>query len=199
MRATAKKSKTSKASNAPKFKKTAQKSATTRKPRQAKAEPATPALSSSSSSPTSDPTVQARVAALSAAFTALGARDPQRWAQSQIDHGLDQIGRFVFLRAAWAQVASAKALKQVDKQGGDGAALLHKLRRTGVSDDDLVAFGRMMQVKLLVDLCQTIDDPSDNDEGIRWGLWRMDKRGLPLWQLPDLRLDVLEVDPADDE
>jgi hypothetical protein len=140
-----------------------------------------------------------RVAALTAAFTALGAREPERWAASHIDHGLDQLGRFVLLRALWEQVIDQPSLRAWREQGGEGSALINQLLATGVDEASLLAFGRHMQTQLLVDICQILDDPNDNDEGIRWGLWRMDKRGMPLWQLPDLRLDVLEVDPADDE
>ena len=73
-----------------------------------------------------------------------------------------------------------------------------RLLLSGAREADIVQLVRAMQVQLLVDLTQILDDPSDNDEGVRWGLWRMDRRGLPLWQLADLRLDVLDVDPADD-
>ena len=147
-----------------------------------------------------DDVIAARVAALTHAFAALGAQDPERWAKSHVQEGIDQIGRFVFLRALWSHVV--KDGRFVDKQRKDQTALrpvVDRLLSCGASEDDLVRLVRALQVQLLVDVCQILDDPSDNDEGVRWGLWRMDKRGLPLWQLPELRLDVLDVDPLAEE
>ena len=141
----------------------------------------------------------ARVEALSSVFTALGAREPERWARSHVEHGLDQIGRYVFLRALWSRVVKdGRFLDKLRHDPGETRAVVERLLMAGAREADLVALVRALQVHLLVDVAQILDDPSDNDEGVRWGLWRMDKRGLPLWQLPDLRLDLLEVDPADD-
>ncbi len=159
-----------------------------------------PAMAATSSPLTSstDP-LAARVEALSSVFTALGAREPERWARSHVEHGLDQIGRYVFLRALWSRVVKdGRFLDKLRHDPGETRAVVERLLVAGAREADLVALVRALQVHLLVDVAQILDDPSDNDEGVRWGLWRMDKRGLPLWQLPDLRLDLLEVDPADD-
>lgn len=143
--------------------------------------------------------VAARVEALTGVFTALGARDPERWARAHVEHGLDQIGRFVFLKALWNRVArDGRFLDRLRRDVGESHEVVERLLMCGAREADLVQLVRQMQVQLLVDMMQILDDPSDNDEGVRWGLWRMDRRGLPLWQLADLRLDVLDVDPADD-
>ncbi len=148
---------------------------------------------------TSPDGLSARVEALTGVFTALGARDPERWARAHVEHGHDQIGRFVFLKGLWGRVArDGRFLDRMRRDPGESRDLVERLLMSGVDEADLVQLVRAMQVQLLVDFSQILDDPSDNDEGIRWGLWRMDRRGLPLWQLSDLRLDVLEVDPADD-
>ncbi len=154
-----------------------------------------PALATtSSSSPTA-----ARVEALTGVFTALGAREPERWAQAHVELGLDQIGRFVFLRALWNRVVKdGRFLDRLRRDPGPTRDVVQQLLMAGVPEEHLVTLVRAMQVQLLVDVAQILDDPSDNDEGVRWGLWRMDRRGLPLWQLPDLRLDILDVDPIDD-
>ena len=118
---------------------------------------------------------------------------------AEVEHGLDQIGRYVFLRALWSRVVKdGRFLDKLRHDPGETRAVVERLLVAGAREADLVALVRALQVHLLVDVAQILDDPSDNDEGVRWGLWRMDKRGLPLWQLPDLRLDLLEVDPADD-
>ncbi len=132
-------------------------------------------------------------------FTALGAPKPERWARSHVEDGVDQIGRFVFLRALWGRVVKdGRFLDKLRKGATELTPVVERLLLAGVAEDDIVSLVRALQVRVLVDVAQILDDPSDNDEGVRWGVWRMDKRGLPLWQLSDLRLDILDVDPLDD-
>lgn len=141
----------------------------------------------------------ARIEALTSAFTALGAPRPERWARSHVEDGVDQIGRFIFLRALWGRVVKdGRFLDKLRKDKSDLTPVVERLILSGAAEADLVALVRALQVQVLVDVAQILDDPHDNDEGVRWGVWRMDKRGLPLWQLGDLRLDLLDVDPLDD-
>jgi hypothetical protein len=37
-------------------------------------------------------------------FRALGADEPESWARSQVEEGIPQYARFVFLRQAWTNV-----------------------------------------------------------------------------------------------
>ncbi|MDP2344348.1 MAG: hypothetical protein Q8O67_25540 [Deltaproteobacteria bacterium] len=174
-----------------------------RKPaKKAAQKPARRAARQPTEAPPSSPAADvrsARVEALRSVFTALGARHPERWARSHVQDGVDQIGRFVFLRALWGRIVKdGRFLDKMRKNQSELTPVVERLLIAGADEDDVTALVRALQVGLLVDLCQLLDDPADNDEGVRWGLWRMDKRGLPLWQLGDLRLDVLDVDPADD-
>jgi hypothetical protein len=41
---------------------------------------------------------------LVATFRKLGARDPEGWAQSQLDDGIPQLARYLFLRQAWGKI-----------------------------------------------------------------------------------------------
>ena len=41
---------------------------------------------------------------LTALFAKYGASDPESWARSQLDEGIPQLQRFLFLRQAWSQV-----------------------------------------------------------------------------------------------
>ena len=199
-----KKSKTQRVKPAPKKTKARQQPMTAKQtskqtpkqtPKQTSKQTQTPTAASSSTRDVRS----ARIEALSSVFTALGARHPERWARSHVQDGVDQIGRFVFLRALWGRVVKdGRFLDKMRKNRSDLTPVVERLLIAGAQEDDITALVRALQVGLLVDLCQVLDDPADNDEGVRWGLWRMDKRGLPLWQLGDLRLDVLEVDPADD-
>jgi hypothetical protein len=177
---------------------TAKKTATPKKTATAKkVAPPVPTAAPAASSATDG--LSARIEALTGVFTALGARDPERWARAHVEHGHDQIGRFVFLKGLWGRVVrDGRFLDRMRRDVGESREVVERLLLSGAREADLVQLVRAMQVQLLVDMTQILDDPSDNDEGVRWGLWRMDRRGLPLWQLTDLRLDVLEVDPADD-
>jgi hypothetical protein len=38
---------------------------------------------------------------LAATFRKLGARDPEGWADSQVEEGIPQLARYLFLRQAW--------------------------------------------------------------------------------------------------
>ena len=187
------------AKKAPTKKKASSKKApTTKKAAPQAAASSMPASSSLPSMPSADVRAS-RIAALTAAFTALGAPRPERWARSHVEDGVDQIGRFIFLRALWTRVVKdGRFLDKLRKDQGALAPVVERLILAGVAEADVVQLVRALQVQLLVDVAQILDDPADNDEGVRWGVWRMDKRGLPLWQLGDLRLDLLDVDPLDD-
>ena len=37
-------------------------------------------------------------------FRALGARNPEGWARSQIEEGIPQFARYIFLRQAWRSI-----------------------------------------------------------------------------------------------
>src|SRR5262249_56265462 len=41
---------------------------------------------------------------LTALFEKLGAREPELWARSQLDEGINQLQRFLFLRQAWSLI-----------------------------------------------------------------------------------------------
>ena len=43
---------------------------------------------------------------LTALFKKFGARDPTVWAKSQLEEGIPQLQRFLFLRQAWRNVVS---------------------------------------------------------------------------------------------
>jgi hypothetical protein len=189
-KAPAKKASTKKAS----AKKSTKKAATKTSAQKA----STKKTASTETASTADPRA-ARIEALTHAFTALGAPRPEKWARSHVEEGVDQIGRFIFLRALWSRVVKdGRFLDKIRKEKNELTPVVERLIMGGVPESDIVALVRAMQVRLLVDVAQIVDDPHDNDEGVRWGVWRMDKRGLPLWQLGELRLDILDVDPLDD-
>src|SRR5688500_15480467 len=93
-------------------------------------------------------------------FQRLGARDPDAWARSQLEEGIPQLARFLFLRQAWraiidegdptwinSAIASADA-KPEEPYAGVGHAL-RKLRGRGATDAELTDLVRGMQAELL--------------------------------------------------
>ena len=55
---------------------------------------------------------------LTALFRKLGAPDPEGWARSQLDEGIDQLARYVFLREAWKRVVPPETANWIDEQRG---------------------------------------------------------------------------------
>ena len=105
----------------------------------------------------------ARVEALRSVFTALGARHPDRWARSHVQDGVDQIGRFVFLRALWGRIVKdGRFLDKMRKNKSELTPVVERLLIAGAEEADVTALVRALQVGLLVDLCQLLDDPADD-------------------------------------
>ncbi|KAI1696420.1 hypothetical protein Ddc_20431 [Ditylenchus destructor] len=104
-------------------------------------------------------------------FSLVGAKKPESWARSQLEEGIPQLHRFLFLRQAWARVVAEDDREWIDsarhwaKQDpdGPGAGVGHSLERllkAGASPDDLTELVRGMQWRLLFDLCYMLEDPA---------------------------------------
>ena len=141
------------------------------------------------------PSKAARISALAQVFQQLGARDPERWAREHVEKGTDELGRFVLLRALWLRtVEPGRLLASARKDGRVGDAVDRLMKSAALVDLD--ALVRFAQRTALDDVCRVLDDPSDNDDGIRWGLFRVDAAGTPLWPLAALRRDLGETEPT---
>jgi hypothetical protein len=150
---------------------------------------------------------QAQLAAL---FRKLGAIDPEEWAQSQIEEGIPQLARFLFLRQAWRLVvregdstwighalAHAEA-RPADPYAGAGHAL-RKLRDRGASDEELTDLVRAMQAELLFRFSYLLEDPGDLEpevSDVSWSLVQTDSDGNVLNNISGLHESVLETDPT---
>lgn len=117
-------------------------------------------------------------------FKALGAEDPESWADSQTTEGINQLHRFLFLRQAWQRVVSENDDAWIDEEiayykrfpvqpfAGIGKAL-KRMEAKGVEREDIVDLVRGMQVRLLADFCYLLDDPSLDEAGVEdlgWAL-----------------------------
>ena len=144
-------------------------------------------------------------------FRDLGARDPELWAQSQADEGINQLHRYMFLRQAWGLVVPDQDQSWIDAQiaysaarpdepfAGVGAAL-RRLIEAGADRQLLSDVVRGMQAELLSGLCYLLEDPSIEEAEaahIGWRLVETDEdynpTGTPIGGLHE---SVLETDPT---
>lgn len=112
------------------------------------------------------------LADLTALFQRLGAPDPEGWARSQLEEGVPQLARFLFLRQAWQLVVdeadprwidaaiAAAAARPDEPYAGVGHALV-RLRARGATDQELTDLVRGMQAELLFSFCYLLSDPGE--------------------------------------
>jgi hypothetical protein len=151
----------------------------------AKKDTSTRKLKRPPSKATSEESRAARIAALTKVFEALGAEQPAKWARSHVENGIDELGRFVLLRALWMKVVEpGKLLARAKKDRNVGAAVDRLMKSADLADLD--ALIRVTQIFALGDVLSVLDDPADNEEGISWAIFRTDPKGLPLWSLESL-------------
>lgn len=147
---------------------------------------------------------------LTALFRKLGARDPEEWARSQIDEGIDQLARYVFLRQAWravvppedaswidALIASAKA--RPSEPGAGAGPALQRLLATGADRTDIHEVVRVMQWELLFSFCYLLGDPGALEPEIAdmsWCLMRTNDDGECTGPIGGLHESVLETEPT---
>lgn len=145
-------------------------------------------------------------------FRALGALDPESWARSQIQEGIPQYARFVFLRGAWRGVVAdgdtawiesriAQAERRPEAPGAGIGPALERMLASGVSRDDITEVVRVMQWSVLSHIAylladsSVVDYPSDATPRVHWRLFEVDEDGQPL-QPFDVDESVLGTDPA---
>lgn len=143
-------------------------------------------------------------------FDALGAPDPEGWARSQVDQGIPQLARYLFLRQAWRNIVPEDDSRWIDAAiarakdhpgepyAGAGLAL-GRLRAKGATDEELTDLVRAMQAELLFGLCYLLDDPGEVEEAVEdiaWALVQIDDEGTVLETIGGLHESVLETDPT---
>lgn len=147
-------------------------------------------------------------------FRSLGAFDPEGWARSQIQEGIPQYARFVFLRQAWKSVVEVGDTAWINQQiqeseqhphdpgAGIGPALT-RLLATGASREDITEVVRVMQRSILAGLIYQLADPgiveypSEEMPRVNWTLFEVDEDGQPLHPIDGLHESVLDTDPTD--
>ncbi|WP_036172429.1 hypothetical protein [Massilia sp. 9096] len=145
-------------------------------------------------------------------FTELGASSPELWANSQIEEGIPQLLRFLFLKSAWHYVVAEGDSSWIDEEIELGRSrpqapyaglsqTLEKLRNQGVADEDLTTIARCLQAQMIFSLGYLLDaGPSEQIEEIEdvtWGLFQVDDNGNPFGPaISGLHESVLELDPT---
>jgi hypothetical protein len=143
-------------------------------------------------------------------FARLGATDPIVWAKSQVEEGIPQLARYLFLRQAWRLVTLPSDHRWIDaylkaqpgKPGGQIARALVRLQALGASNEDLTTVVRVMQWELLHGLCYLLSDPDlvePEVQDMNWGLFQTDDGGRPTAHIGGLHESVLETDPTGSE
>jgi hypothetical protein len=147
---------------------------------------------------------------LAALFEKLGARDPASWAKSQVEEGIPQLARFLFLRQAWRGVVGENDPKWIEQAIAQSASrpkgpyagvghALARLRERGATDEEITDLVRGMQAEFLFHLCYLLEDPGDVEpevESVAWTLVQTDEDGNVLNTVGGLHESVLEMDPT---
>ena len=143
-------------------------------------------------------------------FRKLGAANPEGWAQSQIQEGIPQLARYLFLRQAWRNIVSEddaawiergidRAEKHPDEPYAGVGHALKKLRARGATDDEITDLVRGMQAELLFSFCYLLEDPGDVEAevaDIAWALTQVDDDGKIIGSIRALHESVLQTDPT---
>jgi hypothetical protein len=146
---------------------------------------------------------------LTAIFRKLGANDPEGWASSQVQEGIPQLARFVFLKQAWSLVLAdddtrwiapsvESALKRPDEPYASVGLALQRLLSAGADPRDLTDVVRGMQAELLFNLCYLLGDPGFPNPiaDVAWGLFQLNDDDQPVVHIGGLHESVLETDPT---
>jgi len=143
-------------------------------------------------------------------FGKLGAPDPEVWARSQLEEGIPQLARFLFLRQAWRQIVNEgdsswidSSIERAEKNpikpyAGVGLAL-KKLRARGATDEEIVDVVRGMQAQLLFSFCYLLWDPGELEPEVadmNWALAQVNDDGEVLGGIGSLHESVLRTDPT---
>ena len=146
---------------------------------------------------------------LATIFRQLGATDPDDWASSEINEGIPQLARFLFLKGAWDRIVPDDDLSWIDNvianvppESNDpysGAA--HSIRRmiqAGVSRSDIAQLVRSTQAEFLFDLCYMMDDSGavTGNDYVNWAFVELDDHDEPSRAINGLHESVLETDPT---
>jgi hypothetical protein len=147
----------------------------------------------------------------------LGAPDPEAWARSEVDEGIPQLLRFLFLRGMWKGVVREDDTSWIEAHVGDSirdpngplsgvGSALQRLVAGGADPGDLCELVRGMQYETLFHIAYLLDDATAAWDDVRadvpeledvdWGLWQHNSTGRPVCRIGSLHENALVTDPT---
>ncbi len=143
-------------------------------------------------------------------FEKCGATDPEDWARSQLEEGIPQLYRYLFLRQAWRDILEDgdtswidSWIDEADKYPGTeftgvGAALKRCLDK-GATKEDLSEIARGMQADFLCSFSYKLIDPMLEEPELKdvwWCLFATDHDGYPIFPIEGLHESAMRADPT---
>lgn len=142
---------------------------------------------------------ESKLKMLTAIFERLGAHNPESWASSEINEGINQLAIFVFLKQAWENIIDETKFNEwfdlVEEQGkqyphyfyGELSRALNEVFDAGVSRQQLVPLIQLIQHDMLDSLSGQLDNggysspinvAEDEDwQRVYWRLHQVDEEG----------------------
>ncbi|MCQ8890361.1 hypothetical protein NQT72_12700 [Pseudoalteromonas carrageenovora] len=145
---------------------------------------------------------------LTETFRKFKASNPEQWAESEIEEGIPQLARFLFLKGAWSNVVPDNdewiqhILKNYDPtDNGPYSGMMHSIKEmidAGVSKNAITEFARCIGAEMIFSMTYLMDDPEvvEDNEYVNWGLFITDDEGRPIKELSGLYESVLGTDPT---
>ena len=144
-------------------------------------------------------------------FKKAGAINPEMCASSQFEEGINQLGRFSFLKAITSEWLKEDDVNWVDNQiefnytrPGDPCSqlpmALKEMLDKNVSRETIIDLIRVIQFNTLYHVCSIIDKTFETDTPItNWSLFELDENDNPKDILNGLHESLLEFDPSGKE
>lgn len=142
---------------------------------------------------------------LATRFRELGAPDPERWAEQQVESDRPLLHVVAFLKQAYQKLVA----KEDDERWIEGIlsssspadwALADCIRRAqakGATSQQIIDLARCVQVKALFDLCFLLNDNLEDEPiSLDWGLFAVNPPATPSKSMYDLHRSVLRLDPC---
>jgi len=120
-------------------------------------------------------------------FRQAGALEPELWARSQLNEGINQLSRFSFLKGITSEWLKEDDLdwvnnriQQDNSKPGDPCSQLPKALKEmldkNVSKEAIVDLIRVIQFETLFHVCSTIDRTYETDTPVKdWSLYQVDQ------------------------
>lgn len=152
------------------------------------------------------PSTRFDLESLTKLFAALGCPDPEGWASSQVDEGINQLGRFLFIRQAWAEAVPFDSTDWIDNilkncpASTPSGAAWRRLLNSGADRGDLARIVRDAQGEVIFGICRLLDGPDQPVPGLpdfSWGLFEIDGSGQCASPIAFVHESLFELDPAE--